>query len=98
MEDGQPMKEWHIARKALECNRPNGLRGLGFPDSADADALSLKTIFDSLPLIQYELRPGVRPGLNFSRNGTPTLDQVNIRAVENKAIVEHCDSDGGAAA
>ena len=46
--------------------------------------------------IQYELRPGVRPGLNFSRNGTPTLDQVNVRAVEHKAIVEHRDSDGGA--
>jgi hypothetical protein len=26
------------------------------------------------------------------------LDQVNVRAVENKAIVEHRDSDGGAAA
>ena len=86
--------------------------GWVFPESADADAHSLKLTFGSPPPlaigsvratlgirapIPYELRPGVRPGLNFSRNGTPTLDQVNVRAVENKAIVEHRDSDGGAA-
>jgi hypothetical protein len=35
-----------------------------FPGSADGTPLSLKAIFGSLPLIQYELRPGGRPGLN----------------------------------
>ena len=48
--------------------------------------------------IPYELRPGGRPGLNVARDGTPRLDQVNVRAVENKAVVEHRDSDRGTAA
>src|SRR5215470_7984068 len=29
MEDGQPVKELYIARKALRCNRPNGCRSFG---------------------------------------------------------------------
>src|SRR5262245_13255777 len=49
-----------------------------------------------LPL-QYELRPGGRPGLNVVWKWNYALDQVDVRAVENKAIVEHRDSDGGAA-
>ena len=69
-----------------------------FPAALTGTPLSLKAIFGSLPLIQYELRPGGRPGLNVLQQWDHVLDQVNVRAVENKAIVEHRDGDSSAAA
>ena len=48
--------------------------------------------------IRVEARRLTGPQLSLEMERTNPLNQVNVRAVEDKVIVEHRNSDGGAAA